>query len=234
MKIGQLGLHLVRSGAACALVVLSLVAAPARAATIEIAFTGMDLVYNGSAIYDADSSGGGVGDPADGDALTSVDFFVDGSPVGSLTSNVYLDAFIPDVSGIPSAAGTVHNLITPGNPGHFDLLIGTSPLASDYLVVDLSTVSVTYVDVANMVQFNFGAAVSNVFAQNLPFGLVAGDPVTVSFSAQIVPGSRTISGGFVTGFSASGTGQYNAPLVPEPSTCLLAACGMLAVAVRRK
>jgi hypothetical protein len=234
MKIGQLVSHLVRSGAACGLVALSLVAAPAQAATIEIAFTGMDLVYNGSAIYDANSIGGGVGDPANGDPLTAVNFSVDGSPVGSLTSNIALDVYIPDVTGIPSAAGTVYNLITPGNSGHFDLLIGTSPLASDYLLVDLSEVSVTYVDVANTVQFNFGAAVSDVFAQNLPFGLVAGEPVTVSFSAQLVSGSRTTSGGFVTGFRASGTGQYNAPVVPEPTTCVLAACGLVALAVRRK
>jgi hypothetical protein len=158
MKIGQLVSHLVRGGAACGLVALSLIAAPAQAATIEIAFTGMDLVYNGSAIYDADSSGGGVGDPADADTLTSVDFFVDGSPVGSMMSNVSLDAFIPDVTNIPSAAGTVHNVTTPGNAGHFDLLIGTSPLASQYLLVDLSEVNVTYVDVANIVQFNFGAS----------------------------------------------------------------------------
>jgi hypothetical protein len=234
MKIGQLVSHLVRGGAACGLVALSLIAAPARASTLEIAFTGMDLVYDGSAIYDADSSGGGVGNPADADPLTSVDFSVDGTPVGSLTSNVSLDAYVPDVTGIPSAAGTVYNLTTPGNPGHFDLLIGTSPLATDYLVVDLSKVSVTYVDVANIVQFNFGAAVSSVFAQSLPFGLVAGDPVTVSFSAQVVSGSRTTANGFVTGFRASGTGQYNAPVVPEPASCVLAACGLIALVVRRK
>jgi hypothetical protein len=234
MTIGQLVSHLVRGGAACALVALSLVAAPAAAATLEIAFTGMDLVYDGSAIYDADGSSGHLADPADADPLTTVDFFVDGSLVGSLTNDISLDVYIPDVTGISSAAGTVYNVNTPGNPGHFDLLMGTSPLASEFLLVDLSEVNVTYVDVANIVQFTFGAAVSDVFAQNLPFGLLAGEPVTVTFSAQIVPGTRTTSGNIVSGFSASGTGQYNAPVVPEPTTCALAALGLVAIAVRRK
>lgn len=234
MKIRQLGSHLVRGGAACALVVLSLFAAPALAATIEIEFTGMDLVYDGSAIYDAGSTAGGVADPADADPLTSVNFSVDGSLVGTLNSDVSLDVHIPDVTGISSAASTVFNDTTPGNPGYFDLLIGMGPLASEFMLVDLGEVNVTYVDVANIVQFTFGAAVSGVFAQNLPFGLVAGDPITVSFSAQVKPGTLTSTGGFVTGFGAGGTGELNAPLVPEPTTCLLAACGLMALAVRRK
>ena len=96
----------------------------------------MDLVYDGSAIYDAGSTSGGVADPADADPLTSVDFSVDGTPVGTLSSDVSLDAFIPDVTGISSAANTVANMTTPGNPGYFDLLIGTSPLASEFMLVD--------------------------------------------------------------------------------------------------
>lgn len=231
MRFSQPGLF-VQRGVACAAVLFSLIAAPAVAATLEIAFTGMDLVYDGSAIYDGGSNAGGTANPADGDSLTTVDFFVDGSNVGSLTSNISLDVKIPDVTGIPSGAGTVHNISTPGNPGFFDLMIG-SPL-SEFLLVSLDTVSITYVDVANIVQFNFGAAVSSVFAQNLPFGLLAGEPITVAFSAQVVPGSLTSAGGFVTGFRASGTGQYNAPVIPEPATCLMAACGLVAFAVRRK
>jgi hypothetical protein len=239
MKLTQLVAYIARNGIACAMVVLSLAAGPlvtgpVLAATMEIAFTGMDLVYDGSAIYDAGGSSGHLANPADADPLTTVDFFVDGSLEGSLTSDIFLDVYIPDITGISASAGTVFNVNTPGNAGHFDLLVGTSPLASEFLLVDLSAVNVTYVDVANIVQFTFGAAVSDVFAQNLPFGLLAGEPVTVTFSAQIVPGSRTISGNTVSGFSASGTGQYNAPLVPEPTTCVLAALGLVALAVRRK
>jgi hypothetical protein len=234
MKISQLGSFLVRSGAAFALVVLCLVASPAlQAATIEISFTGMNLVYDGSAIYDAGSTSGGFADPADADPLSSVVFSVDGSPVGTVNSNVSLDLFIPGVSGIPSAAGTVHNLNSAAG-GFMDLLIGTSPLASEFLLVDLDEVNITYVDVLNVVQFAFGAAISDTFAQNLPFNLVIGDPVTVSFSAQVSAGSLTSAGGFVTGFSATGTGEIRGPLVPEPATCMLAACGLIALVVRRQ
>jgi hypothetical protein len=231
MKLTQL-VSIARKGFACA--VLVLVAAPLSAATIEIGFTGMDLVYDGSAIYDAGSISGGLSDPADADPLTTVDFSIDGTLVGSLASDVALDVFIPGVTGISSAAGTVYNVTTPPAGGFFDLLIGTSPLASEFLLVDLDEVSVTYLDVANIVQFTFGAAVSDVFAQNLPFGLTIGDPVTVSFSAQVVPGTLTSALGFVTGFEAGGTGEIRGPAVPEPGTCLLAALGLVAGIARRR
>jgi len=218
----------------CALLALS-IAAPVKAATIEIQFTGMNLQYDGSAIYDNGVTAGGVADPADADSLISVDFLVDGISVGSLSSDISLDVYIPDVTGISSASGTVYNATTVGNPGYFDLLIGTTPLASEFLTIDLEEVNVTYIDVLNIVQFTFGAAVSDVFAQNLPFGLQIGDPVTVSFSSQITPGTRTTGGGLVTGFDATGTGEIQGDLIPEPATCLLAAFGLIGcLTIRRK
>ncbi len=234
MKTTQLVMHLVHSGAMCALVAFSL-AAPVTAATIEIQFTGMNLTYDGSAIYDDGSNAGGLADPADADPLISVDFFINGVPAGSLSNNISLDVFIPDVTGISSAANTVDNQTTPGNPGFFDLLIGTSPLAAEFLVIDLEEVNISYIDVQNIVQFTFGAAVSEVFGQNLPFGLLIGDPISVSFSAQVTPGTKTTSDGFVTGFDATGTGEIRGTLIPEPASCLLAAFGLIGcLAVRRK
>ena len=226
-----------RSGAVCAAFVLSLVliAAPSQAAMIEIQFTGMNLVYDGSSIYDAGSPAGGIANPADADPLTAVDFSVDGNLVGSIASNVSLDLHIPDVTGIPSGSGVVHNFTTPGNPGFFDLLIGTSPLASEFILVQLDEVNITYVDVLNVVQFTFGAAVSNLFVANLPFGLEIGDPITVSFSAQVTPGTLTHDGSFITGFNATGTGEIRGNLIPEPSAFVLAGLGLLAwVAGRRR
>jgi hypothetical protein len=209
-----------------------MIAAPTSAATIEIGFTGLNLVYDGSAIYDAGSTSGGLGNPADADGLTSVDFSVDGVPAGSLSSDVSADIYIPDVTGIPVGPG-VDNQTTPGNPGFFDLLIGTSPLATQFLLVDLEDVNITYLDVANIVQFTFGAAVSDVFAQNLPFGLVIGDPITVSFSAQVIAGTKTDNGSVITGFSAFGGGEIRGPQVPEPGTFLLAALGLVATLAGR-
>jgi hypothetical protein len=204
-------------------------ATSAQAATIQIGFTGMNLAYNGSSIYDADSIGGGVGNPADADPLGTVDFFIDGNLTGSLSTDISLDAFIPDVLNIPSAVGTINNQTTVGNPGYFDLLIGTSPSAAQYLALDLGEVSVTYVDVAGQIQFLFGAAVAASNVQNLPFGLEIGDPVTLSFSAQLASGTKTTNGGFVTGFSATGTGEIRGEAIPEPSTVAL--LGMAAVAI---
>ncbi len=200
---------------------LAIAAAPSiQAANVEINFTGMNIVYDGASIHDAGSSSGGNGNPAEATPLVTVNFLDDGNLVGVLASDIAIDVFIPDVTGIPSAPNTHHVLATPGNPGYFDLLIGTSPLAAEYLRLDLGEVTITYLDSAGMLQFVFGAAVASGSSQNLPFGLVAGNTITVSFSAPITPGSLTEAGGFVTGFTASGTGEIRA--VPEPATVGLA------------
>lgn len=233
MKIAQLASHFARVVAAYAVAVFAMLASPVLAATIEIGFTGMNLVYDGSVIYDAGSIAGGLGNPADADPLNTVDFTVDGNLVGSLSSDISLDVFIPDVTSISAAANAVEVQTTTGNPGFFDILFGTTPLASEFLLVDLDEVSVTYLDVQNIVQFTFGAAISNTFAQNLPFGLVIGAPITVSFNAQIVPGTKTDNGLEITGFAASGAGVVRGANVPEPTACLMAAMGVLAVAAIR-
>jgi hypothetical protein len=200
----------------------------ALAATIDIQFTGADLVYDGTNIYDAGSTAGGVADPADADPITSAVFSVDGTPVGTLLSDIALDIFIPDVTGISAAANTVDVQTTPGNPGFFDLLIGSGSPAAQYLQVDLEDVTITYIDVLNVVQFTFGAAVSDTFAQNLPFGLVFDEPISVSFSAPIVAGTLTDNGTDITGFEASGSGEFRGPAVPEPTAICLAMIGGLA------
>ena len=207
---------------------LALVAASAQSAVI-IHFTGMNLSYDGSAIYDGGSTSGGVGDPADADALTTVDFFEDGVLVGSLDSDVWLDVYIPDITGLAAGANSVSNITTPGNPGFFDLLMGTSPLASEFLLADIGEVSFTYNNIAGFAHFAFAATISEEYAQNLPFGLDIAGPVMISFSAQLQ--NVTASGGFLTGFNAFGTGEYNE--VPAPASALLIA-GLAAPALRRR
>lgn len=231
MKTAQLALHPFRARFVLAAASMLLCGVSARAATIQIGFTGMNLVYDGSTITDAGSSAGGVGNPAQADSLASVDFFVDSTLVGSLSSDISVDIDIPDVLNIPSAANAVYNQTTVGNPGYFDLLIGTSPLASEYLQLDLEEVTVSYFDVSGLVQFTFGAAVAASNSQNLPFSLEIGDPVTLSFSAQVSPGTKTSAGGFITGFGATGTGEIRGELVPEPSTFVLAGMGALAMSL---
>ena len=201
-------------------------------ADVVIQFTGMDLVYDGSSLYDAGSTSGGFADPADADPLVSVDFFQNGAFVGSLSTEISLDVFIPDVTGIPDTPGTVYNFWTPGNPGFVDLLIGTSPLASEFLLLDIASSNITYLDASGFAQFIFGGTIGVSNAQNLPFGLQTGDPITFSFSSRIDPNSLTSSGGFITGFETSGTGEYSN--IPAPASAALLALGAAAGLRRRR
>ncbi len=206
----------------------------AAQADLVIEFTGMDLVYDGSALYDAGSAAGGFGNPADGDALSTIDFFVDGGLVGSVTSDIWLDMYIPDVTGIPAINNGAHNLNTVGNPGFFDVLIGNSPLASEFLLIDLGSVSITYIDIAGIVKFTFAASISPTYAQNLPFDLGFVGPVTLSFSAQIDPASLTTDGEFITGFTTFGTGEVTGAIPAPGALALLALGGLIAPHRRRR
>lgn len=210
---------------------IALIVTASANAGISIEFTGLDLIYDGSAFYDAGSIAGGVADPADADQLVSLDFFNNNTLVGSLSADIALDIYIPDVTGISAAPNTTYNTTTPGNPGYFDLLIGTSPLASEYLLVDLASVSITYLDITGVVQFTFAGAISTSITQDLPFGLVADEPVTISFSTQIVPGTLTSDAGFITGFNAIGTGEFQS--IPTPSAVALLGASGLAFRRRR-
>lgn len=234
MRDPQLGFSCVaRGGAVCAMIAALLLSSGiAPAATINISFTGLDLVYDGVAIYDAGNNNTtSLANPADGDELATIDFFVNGNLVGSLNADLAADVYIPDVSGITTAF-VFNPVTTPGNPGFFDLLIGSTWPPNDFLLISLDEVNVVYVN-AGMLQVTFGAAISNIFAQNLPFVPLLDEPVTVSFNVNIVPGTLTASGGFVTGFEASGSGSVQGPAVPEPSTCLLASLGLMTLFTRR-
>ena len=192
----------------------------ASAATIQIQFSGLDLVYNGGNLYDAGGIAGGSGSPAYADSLFTMSFIKDGVFLGTLTQNIFADVLINGLSNIPVAGGTVYSTGT----GFFDLM--TSNAGWGLALNVASGFQVTY----NQTSLNFlgSGTASNIFAQALPFGLAIGDPVQISFSTGNFK-NLTSSGGYLTGFTSSGTGEVSGS-VPEPGTLLLLGTGLVGIA----
>lgn len=185
---------------------------PAAAATIQIQFAGLDLVYDGSVLRDAASAAAGSGKPADSDPLISMHFLQNGSLLGTLTSDIWADIKL-FVSGIPATGGT-----GTGTGGFFGLLTQSACTVGCWgLALDVDDTQVTYN--AGAVSVTGSGTVDSIFAQNLPFGITIGQPVVFSFSANVKDGTLTTSEGNVAGFSASGTGEVTG--VPEPGLVLL-------------
>lgn len=199
---------------------LSILPVAASAATIQIQFSGLDLAYNGSSIYDATSGTGGTGNPAYADSLYTMTFIKDGVLLGTLTQNIYADIAINGVSSIPITGGTVYS--TAG--GFFDLLTSSTGWG---LELDVAT---GFEVIYNGTSVNFlgSGLASNILAQSLPFGLAIGDPVQISFSTGNLS-NVTSSGGYLTGFHSSGTGEVSGR-VSEPTILLLMGTGLVAIA----
>lgn len=202
----------------------------AQAALVEIQISGVNLVYNGTSVADAGGPTGNVLNPADADALNTMTFINNGVVVGTLLGNIYLDMLVSGLGGILDTPGNIQT-VTSNVPGYVDLLIGTAQPVPQYLQINVSTSSLTYVDVGSILQFAFVGSLGLVNGQALPFALTVADPVTISFSLQIDPGTLTSSGGFITGFEASGTGEIRA--IPEPAAMGLLVPGLLALRRRR-
>lgn len=226
----------VRRGTALALLAVAILTAPsAQAAVLEIQFTGLNLVYDGTDIFDAGvQNTTRTGNPADADSLTSMNFFLDGSLVGILNAGVYADVYIADILNIPAGGG----LVTSGGNGNsfgIDLLTSNSNPGWG-LALDIDSMQFLYT--GSQIAISVAGTASGLFFQDLPFNLDfdSTQPITIVMSSANLT-NFTTNGGFVTGFHAAGTGNIAGTQVPEPSSVALAALGAVglgAVAWRRR
>jgi hypothetical protein len=188
-------------------------AGPAGAATIEIQLTGLDATYDSSSSTVVDS---GASDP---DKLTAMTFQVDDAVVGILTEadgDLTADVEVNGVGALTYPAGFA--AATDGS-------VALSMVGTYSLDVDLSDISVFFTAISSGVISN-----ATVTSQNLPFGIEITDDDSVTFSYIGDVSSYTLDGNTVTGFAASGPGVQGAVGVPEPSTLVLAAFGLIGLA----
>jgi hypothetical protein len=191
----------------------------ARASTLQIQFTGLDLVYDGHDIFDAASPFGGIGATSEADPLTAMSFLLDGTLIGTLTSDIYADVAINGVGSIPAAGG----LLTSGG-AMFDLLTSAAGWG---LALDIPSMTMFYT--GNQLALSGMGVASDIITEQLPFGLLIDTPVNVVFVLGAIR-DVTQSGQWLTGFTASGTGSLTAAAVPEPASVLLLGAGLLALA----
>lgn len=208
------------------------VTAPVQAKSLEIQFSGLDLVYDGANIYDAINALGGRGDPAKADPLNSISFLVDGQVAGTLRTDIWADVLFAGVNNLPVGGGLVRS---QGNGDTFGFDLHTSP-GGWGLALNLETVEVFYA--GGEIAIGGGAAASSVTFQSLPFGLALdqSDRITIAFSSSHLSGV-TDNGSFLTSFGASGTGGISgtamagppAP-IPEPPAAILMLLGTVGLA----
>lgn len=204
-----------------------LCAVNAYATTIEVQLADVDIEY--------DSGSGVISDAGvDDDALAGVFVFVNGVQQGGLTgAGLSIDLDIPGVFNLPDTGGTVTSaaggsvaVYTPGV----------------ILSLDLQQANVTYQPVGSVFDFVFVGTVGSINAQNVPFlggGVGLDDPVSLTLSTQA--DSINFLNGFVTDFTASGTGELEGPLtfdpdnvVPEPTSLAAAVLLGLGLTLRRR
>ena len=200
----------------------------AVAGTIQIELTGVNISYS-----DPDGGGAGLGTLADAgapaDPLTAMLFSEDDVPVGTLTSppdSLTLDLLVGSIPSIAVPGPNSSTSVTAPAGGSLTLVVN----AGTILDLDLDAVEVVYSRI-NFSTFDirvlFAGSVGSIVSQSLPFGLNVDNPVTVTFNLQ---GTSSVSGGFLTGFTGSGTGVLTAP-VPEPSIAMMGLGGLLSLMV---
>jgi hypothetical protein len=197
----------------CFVVAFLLLPVTAPAEILKMQYTGLNISYDGTLI----TTVGGL------DELESVDYFVGAVKVLSLDapgdSPLAINLSIPGVTGLPVGGGTA----TSATGGTLSL---TLP-GGDFLNLELGAVEVVYVAFDSVqLYFTLAAGSAEVLGQSLPVGGLTGD-VAVSFSSQVAAGSLKNDGKVMTGFLASGTGEIEGTMIPEPTGAALLIGGLV-------
>lgn len=199
----------------------------AEAKTLSIQFTGLDLKLDHvtNTITDTGDPGGGGFDPADADPLASMDFFIDGALVGSLSSNIYADVALFGVGHIPVGGGSAQV-----QGGGFDLLM-KSTVPAFGLSLNINSLTLSYT--GNQLALSGVTSSVELFKQSLPFNLLIGEPIQVLFILGTLTNVQS-NGVWLTDFQGSGTGTVTGTALPEPATLLMLGAGILGVSLRAR
>ncbi len=219
--------------ASCLIAGAAVVSVPAQASVLEIQFTGLNLTYDGTNIFDSGSSNTvRNGNYAEADALTSMNFYLDGALVGVLNTDVYADIYIANVGPLSDAGSFV---TSGGNGGGFGIDLLTSKDIPGW-GLSLNVDKMQFLYTGSKIAISVSGIATDIFSQALPFDLEFDEtqPITIVMSSANL--SNIVSdGGLITHLEAAGTGNIagngHAIPVPEPSSVILMGAGMALAAV---